>query len=301
MRVVEIEEVLPGKKKTIRLHHICDTHLGAPDVDERALRERVELIRKDPNARWTFGGDGGDLIKFSDRRYQPDELHHRYRQATDIRYATMEHMLEVFSPIKEKCWGLCDGNHERKYDELNGGKFGCELACNLGIPDRWVDYRGFIHVQFALTKTQRLPVLLDLQHGWQAGRRPGGPHNQAELELGFTEADIVLRGHSHTPLAHAFVTLGVSSGKAQKVRRRTRYVVNGGTWRLGYRDGLRPVNGDRLSEVEGSLWSERKGFRPAPIGGPVLIIKLLGAGPSGPAMLEMAAVENLIDEETLGI
>lgn len=95
MRVVEIEESLPGKKKAIRLHHICDTHLGAPDVDEKALKERVALIEGDPNARWTFGGDGGDLIKFSDRRYQPDELHHRYRQATDMRYATMEHLLEV--------------------------------------------------------------------------------------------------------------------------------------------------------------------------------------------------------------
>lgn len=301
MRVVEIEESLPGKKKAIRLHHICDTHLGAPDVDEKALKERVALIEGDPNARWTFGGDGGDLIKFSDRRYQPDELHHRYRQATDMRYATMEHLLEVFTPIKDKCWGLCDGNHERKFDEVNGGKFGCELACNLGVPDRWVDYRGFISVNLHLTKTQRLPMLIDLQHGWQAGRRTGAPQNQAELELGFTEADIVLRGHSHAPFAHPFVTLGVSSGMRARVRRRTRYVVNGGCWRLGYRDNLPPVNGDRLSEVEGSLWAERKGYRPSPIGGPVLVIRPQVASPNGPAMLEMAAVENLIDAETLGL
>lgn len=301
MRVVEIQESLPGKKKRINLHHVCDTHLGAPDVDEKALKERVALIESDPQARWTFGGDGGDLIRFSDRRYQPDELHWRYRQATDMRYATMEHLLEIFSPIKDKCWGLCDGNHERKLDEVNGGKFGCELACNLGIPDRWVDYRGFINVEIQLTKTQRLPLLIDLQHGWQAGRRSGAPQNQAELELGFTEADIVLRGHSHSPFAQPFVTLGVSSGKRARVRRRTRYVVNGGSWRLGYRDNLKPVNGDRLSEVEGSLWAERKGYRPSPIGGPVLVIRPQVARDNEPAVLEMAAVENLIDAETLGL
>jgi len=301
MRVVDITEILPGAKKRINLHHICDTHLGAPDVDEEALRHRVSLIDKDPNGRWTFGGDGGDLIKFSDRRYQPDELHHRYRQATDMRYATMEHMLEVFSPIKDKCWGICDGNHERKYDEFNGGKFGCEFACNLGIPNRWVDYRGFIRVEIQMTKTQRTPLLLDLQHGWQAGRRVGSPHNQAELELGFTEADVVLRGHSHSPFAQPFVTLGVSGGKAQRVRRRTRYVVNGGTWRLGYRDGLASVDPDRLSEVEGSLWAERKGYRPSPVGGPVLVILPHGGQRDKPATLEMAAIENLVNEETLGL
>jgi len=301
MRIVEITERLPGEKKRINLHHLTDLHVGAPDFAEREFKQRVELIRADPNGRWTFGGDGGDLIRFSDRRYKPDELHWRYRQATDMRYATMDHLLELLAPIKDRCWGLCDGNHEEKYDTHYGGKFGCELACNLGVPDKWVDYRGFISVTCQLTKTQRLPLLIDLQHGWQAGRRTGAPVNQAELELGFTEADIVLRGHSHSPFAQPFVTLGVSSGNKASVRRRTRYVVNGGAWRLGYRDGLKPVDGDRLSEVEGSLWAERKGYRPSPVGGPVLIIRPQLGKRDEPAMLEMAAVENLVDAETLGL
>ena len=56
MRVARITETL-NANDTYRIWPISDTHLGAADVDEELLREHVEMIRQDKNARVIFLGD----------------------------------------------------------------------------------------------------------------------------------------------------------------------------------------------------------------------------------------------------
>ncbi len=309
MRIVRIEETIPGGAK-IRLHHLTDLHTGAPDFDEDAFKQRVKLIEEDDWARWTHGGDGGDLIRFNDRRYQPTELHPRYRNATDIRYASLEHQQELLAPIIDKCWGIADGNHEKKLNDHYGGNFGVELSVNLGKPRLWVGYRGFVYVQFQKANSQRrLAQLIDLQHGWQAGRSSGSFYNQAEKEIGMTEADIVLRGHSHKPNGAIFATLGLNSTRTRIVKRH-RTCVNGGSWRHGYRDNLAAVDPNRLSEVEGDMWQETKGFRAELTGGPVIVLHFEWGG-SKPratspverdsAVITHSLVKGDITADTLGL
>lgn len=312
MRIVRVEETVT-QNGVLRLHHLSDLHLGAPDLDEEALKSRVELIRRDKDSRWTMGGDGGDLIRHSDRRYSPTELDMRYRLATDVRQATKEHLVEILEPIADKCWGWADGNHERAMDEHNGGHFGVEVCCELGIESKFVGYNGFVHVVVNMGKsTTRLGQLLDLQHGWQAGRLKGGPMVQAERELGMTEADVVLRGHNHSPMGHTFMTKGVTHGNGvSRVVLRPRSVLNGGTWRRGFRDGLAPVNPKKISEVEGDLWHETKGFRAEPLGGPVLVMRFDGGesarlrkeklSMTRPANVTHTILSGHIDESALGL
>jgi len=298
MRVVRVGEPIKSGG-TIRLHHLTDLHVGAPDFAEPEFRARVSLIADDPGARWTMGGDAGDLIRHSDKRYSPTELHERYRLATDLVLATQEHLVELLAPIASKCWGWADGNHERTVDRAYGGHFGAEITTMLGIQGRFVGYRGFVEVRFAIN-TVRLPLLIDLQHGWQAGRLKGAPLVQAERELGTSTADVVLRGHNHQPLGHPFVTLDLTGGGKGSVVRRHRSVINGGTWRLGYRDDLAPINPRKLSEVEGDLWSETKGFRAEPLGGPVLALRVV-KGDGAPSGIEHSIISGEINARTLGL
>lgn len=300
MRLVRLDERVPHGG-TIQLHHVTDLHVGAPDFDEGAFLERRSLIEADPYARWVFGGDGGDLIRHTDRRYSITELEQRYRLATDMRQATREHLRELFGPIADKCIGYADGNHERVMDNAYGGKLGVEVCCDLGIESRYVGYRGFVHVGFTVGKRgARLSQLIDLQHGWQAGRTKGAPMVAAERELGVSEADILLRGHSHQPSAHTFATLGINSSR-DRIVKRMRTVVNGGTWRHGYRDDLAPVNRHRLSEVEGDLWHETKGFRAEPLGGPVLVLHFDQGSSARSAGVEHTLISGRIDASTLGL
>ncbi|MBI3936435.1 MAG: hypothetical protein HY323_05615 [Betaproteobacteria bacterium] len=307
MRIVRIAERVPHQG-VIRLHHLTDLHAGAPDFAEAEFLERRALIEADPWARWTMGGDGGDLIRHSDPRYELTSLHPRYRQATDIRYTTREHLVELFQPIKDKCWGWADGNHERQLDKFYGGKFGVEVCCDLGLESRYLGYRGFAAVSVTVgQRDAHMGLLIDLQHGWQAGRLKGAFLVQAERELGMTDADVVLRGHNHQPAGRVFATLGVTHpGRGPgRVVKRMRTVINGGSWRAGYRDDLAPVDPSRLGEVEGDLWSETKGYRLEPIGGPVLILRFdqgytsrRGYRPCG---VEHTLVEGRIDAQNLGL
>ena len=269
MRIVRVEETVQNQGH-INLHHLTDLHLGAPDFVEEAFRERVKMIEDDPWSRWTMGGDVGDLIKHNDRRYAVSELAPRYRQATDIVLATQQHAVELLKPIADKCVGWSDGNHEKKVDDTFGGHFGPEMCTRLGIERRFVDYRGFVYLSYKIMpRGAYVSQLIDLQHGWQAGRSDGAFVNQCRVELGMTTADIVLRGHNHKPASHTFVTLDVNNN-GNKIIQRPRTVVNGGCWRTGYRDNLAAVSAESLHETERSMWSETKGFRIEPVGGPVL-------------------------------
>src|SRR5262249_45102188 len=150
--------------------------------------ERRRLIEDDPQARWVMGGDAGDLIRHNDPRYEVSSLDKRYRTATDIRYATREHLAELFEPIKDKCWAWADGNHENKLNKFYGGNFGVEVCCDLGLEDKYVGYRGFARILCTVGGRKAvLPLLVDVQHGWQIGRLKGAFLVQAEREIGMTE------------------------------------------------------------------------------------------------------------------
>lgn len=274
MRVVSLKEAVPRGGR-INFHHLTDLHVGAPDLAEQELRDRIELIRRDPCARWGMGGDSGELINHNDPRYEPSSIHPRYRQATDLRGATKEHLVELFEPITGKCWYWADGNHERTVDKWFGGHFGVETCCELGIEARYVDYRGLVRIVLEAAGGARLGLLIDVQHGWQTGRLKGAPHVQAERELGMTDADIVVRGHNHSPMAHQFQTLGAThpgrTGRARIVER-TRTVINGGCWRKGY-IVHEPINPRKISETEKASWAETKGYRVEALGGPVVVLR----------------------------
>ena len=311
MRLVTHQEKVQHRG-ILRLHHLTDLHCGRPDFAEDELRERIELIRLDSQSRWTFGGDAGELIRHNDRRYLPSSIAPRYRQATDLRAATREHVFELLEPIKGKCWGWCDGNHERHYDREYGGVFGVEACCDLGIENRYLGYRGFIKVQVETgSRKANLPVLIDIQHGWQQGRLKGAPLVQAERELGTTEADVVLRGHNHQPGGWVFQTLGVSGGGKGQIVTRQRSLVNGGSWTHGFLE-RGAVNKAKLSEIEVDLWTETKGYRSEPVGGPVLVLRFLQghsttADETHPAPNRKAAgiehtiVSGRIDQDTIGV
>lgn len=315
MRVLHIEEKV-STRNPIRLHHITDTHVGAPDLAEEELKYRIQLIKQDPYARWTMGGDGGELISHNDRRYEPAGIAPRYRQATDIRLATQEHLLELFEPIWDKLWAWGDGNHEHAMDKHFGGHFSPELLAQVKQHYKYAEERSFVHITFKVTKTQKLTQVIDLQHG--QGRGGGRTKSTfalwAEREMSYTTADILLRGHTHNPNEHTWIAHSVSRSDLMP-RRIPRTAINGGCWKLGYAENTAPVNARKLSETEKSIWAERRGFRPERIGGSVLCLWFkMGSGPvvrntdpSKPSTrskhgeVRHSVIQGDITEETLGL
>jgi hypothetical protein len=114
MTRIAVTEVACGSATTEhRFHYLTDTHVGARDHAGDALRERIEEIRKDPNALWGGGGDYGDFIVPGDKRFVPDilddEARHFAHRLPDL---YLDRMQKLFAPIVDKCLFLGVGNHE---------------------------------------------------------------------------------------------------------------------------------------------------------------------------------------------
>jgi hypothetical protein len=254
MRVVQVtERFATGQKFT--LWPISDTHLGAADTDEALLRRHVAQIKDDPAARVIFLGDVGDLIDWRDARFHPGMLPQRYLDASQaeggIPSETVAHALEIFEPIRKQIWAWFSGNHERTVRRKTDREIGSEIAAQLGAP--YMGYTGFVRVRWVREGRGDHAdawTLIDCHHGYQGGRRSGAKVNEMELDLGKSDADIILRGHSHDRLAHKFNC--VRAGKDQ-ARDWTRVVGHMGTYKLGRIDS----DNDSVHDT----WEETRGFR----------------------------------------
>lgn len=274
MRVVRIREKYKAGDE-FTLWPISDTHLGAADTDEDALRRHVAEIQADPMARWIFLGDVGDLIDHRDKRFHPGMWPQRYQDAMfaegGIPTEVVEHAVEIFAPIRDKCWVWLSGNHERTIRNRYDREIGSEIAGRLGV--EYLGYGGFLKVDFSYVNQSPSskgetysPLIFDLHHGWQGGRRSGAKVNSMELDLGMSDADIILRGHSHDKVAHRFDSFQIGAKYALNW---PRIVAHCGTYKLGRTD--HPKNGE-LHDT----WEVTRGFRnkaSTSLGPPLIDIK----------------------------
>lgn len=280
MRVIRTTREVPGVHSTWTFHHLTDLHVGAKGHAREALKARVQEIADDPFALWGGGGDYGDLINATDKRFQadmlPDDYHNVMGRIVD---KSLEDVTALFAPIASKCIFLGDGNHERTIGIKYHRGFTAELARRLDL-DRYVlGYRGWSVVQFQ-AGTRRVPVKFFQYHGWSGGRLKGRKALQAERDIGAFDADIICLGHDHQPDAQLYYTMTLRPSTFVPYKR-PRVVINGGAW-VGETEVERERSGDDpLSTSHDAQWAVTKNFRPEGIGGPTLVIDLdMGQGKS---------------------
>lgn len=259
MRVIQVDEKFNAKDPhSIRLWPIGDTHLGAIDVDEDTLKQHLDEIANDPYARIIFMGDIGDLITHRDRRWQAGMWPQRYVDAMHaeggVASETVAHATELFEPVRDKIWAWLSGNHERTVRHHTDREIGSEICQALKISDRYLGWGGFVRVRWQRSTSKGGPeavTVFDVQHGWQAGRRPGAKLNALELELSCSDADVILRGHSHERVAQIIGSLRVTQTRVQDW---PRVVAHTGTYKRGW-------SATGMSDEDHSTWEETKGFR----------------------------------------
>lgn len=268
MRLVHTDQTFSAGDK-FRYFPISDIHVGPDECDEGRLRELIQEIRNDPSALWSHGGDAGDLITPKDPRFEGRGINARY-PANRIPDATIEHCVELFAPIADKClfWGI--GNHEFTIHKHYDRGIGAETAARLGIPERYIGYRGFCGIRFRYDKGSTSSTLwIDYHHGWQGGRLYGAQLVEAERVLGHSPANIIVRGHSHKRSAQVFQWM-VPSDKTIRFEKRVVAITGTFARSMQIHKGVDP---DRLSLVEDDTWADRKGFRPQdPLGPPEIVI-----------------------------
>ena len=122
MKLIDKEVIVESESDVFTLFPIGDVHIGAKNCAESHLRRYIEHIKNTPLSAWVGGGDYCDCItpqdvKRFDFRALPDWLFKG--QATniqdmlsDIALQQRQRFVEMVDPIKDKCLGLVEGNHE---------------------------------------------------------------------------------------------------------------------------------------------------------------------------------------------
>jgi UDP-2,3-diacylglucosamine pyrophosphatase LpxH len=255
MRVVRKTERYKAGQ-TFTIWPIGDTHLGAIDTNESLLKEHLKKIEEDPNARIIFMGDVGDCITHRDPRFGAGMWTQRYLQAAfeegGIPTEVVNHAYELFKPVREKIWVWLSGNHEKTIRKHTDREIGSEIAGALQIP--YLAYNGFLRVSWKRETSKasaEFSTTFDLAHGWQGGRRSGAKLNQMELELAESDADIILRGHSHDRVAQIVPSLSIGTNN---VKEWNRIIAHTGTYKVGRVDN---ISGDEVH----TTWEETRGFK----------------------------------------
>lgn len=222
----------------IRIIPFADLHIGSAKCNLTLIKEQVEKVRKDKN---TYAIIVGDLINNSTKNSVGDVFSEKLSPMEQ-----MEVACDIFEPIKDKIIAITAGNHERRSYKYDGVDLTAFFAMKLGL-EKVYDYVApmvFISVGFDAHKRCSNVYAMYITHGDGAnGRLVGGKANSLERRGNIIDADIIVVGHTHTPMTFKESHISVNRNAKTCMEVETTFVNCGATLDYeGYAElyGMRP-------------------------------------------------------------
>lgn len=164
-------------------------------------------IAADPTAYWVGGGDYIEAISPIDvRRFdfrnlaewllegKPEEI---AANLSGLATTQLFRFVDIVEPIKDKCLGLIEGNHENTIMRRYNLNIHTSMVNMLDVEDLTDECLLRLRLKRAKTNSTRT-VFVYMQHGWGAGRTASAEVlHLTRLRDEWEIADVVLRGHSH--------------------------------------------------------------------------------------------------------
>ena len=242
MEIIEHRVLVSSRSEIFRLYFLGDVHLGKINCAEKHFKKMVNKIDKDPLAMWVGGGDFLDCITPRDPRWDqecvaPWIMENRIARR-DVVKRQMKELKTILRPIKEKCVGLIEGNHEYAIRKHYDRDVQMQLAEFIDAPD--LTDCAFIRFRFVRDKSIAT-VVLYICHGNGGGRTAGAEPNHLTRMIADKDVDIAARGHSHTyctlpPNSRMFIPRKGQLPKNACLERTVR-ALNWGTYVLSYAKG----------------------------------------------------------------
>jgi hypothetical protein len=253
MRV--IKKIVDFSSKTDKYWYIVplgDLHLGNNNCDLDLFKKSIEFIKNEKRCLWLGMGDYCDAVTAKDKRFDPKSIDPDF-PTPDVQYRGIEKML---MPIKDKCIGLLDGNHDYQHWLEHGHNYVDTMAYNLGTSYLTMD--AYIRLAFRRkTADSCCSRVIDIyaHHGWSTARSDGAKVNRIEdLALIFPNLDLYLMGHVHL-LGSSPSKYQLSVDEGMNIVQKKENFVFTGSFLKGYVDG-------NVSYVE------RKTYAPTALGSP---------------------------------
>lgn len=255
MEIINVE--IPYKMSdTIKIYAIGDEHIGTKHCDEEALIAKVEEIGKEPNAYWIGMGDKCECITPKDKRWSYGAIPN-WLSIDNIARCQEDRYTEIFYPIRKKCLGLLEGNHEVSIRDYNHDDVHSNICKNLGVPS--LGYSAFLRVKLKRKNSGEYRIITGfVTHGSGGGVTKGSKISRLNRIMDDFEADFYAHGHTHEIITDEKPRLGLSSHGNFVAKVKVGAMT--GCWFRTYTEGLR------------ASYGERKNYPPSMIGCPVFVI-----------------------------
>jgi len=254
MEVIEYRVKFRSRKDEFRIYPLGDIHLGTKHCNEKKIRSLVDEIKNDPHALWIGMGDYAELITPKDPRWDVDVIAD-WVERSNVAESQRKRALGLFSPIKDKCIGLLEGNHEVSIRLHNYQDIYLDLCRDLDVTP--LGFSAFVYFKFH--RGRNIHSFKGVfRHGAGAPQTEGGIiMNLKKLMDGF-EADLYCQGHVHAIKTNTIPILTLND--ALKIKARRRVGAISGSWFETYTQGVR------------ASYAEIKGYSPNAIGCPHFVI-----------------------------
>jgi predicted phosphodiesterase len=243
----------------IEIHPMADLHIGDPQSDYKSILERIEYIRKTPNAYCILDGDLMDTAIASSigdtysANLQPMEQ--------------LKQCVKIFEPIKDKILAVLPGNHENRVYKSDGIDLTEVMCSQLGIPGRYSPTTALLFIRFGRQSSNRhnRPFLYTayVTHGSGGGRKEGGKVNRLADLASIVDADIYIHAHTHLPLIfkESFFRVSGSNSSvalADKLFVNTAASLNYGGYgdRMGYKPASKKSPVIYLDGLKHDMWAK---------------------------------------------
>jgi len=212
------------KNAEFSFYDIADIHFLNRGCSKIHVKKDVDRIQKDPLAYFAIGGDYGDFINVSDKRFDASafDTELKVNDLNILGSKIVELMREYYSPISDRCIGVLWGNHDKKYLSIKSQETIHNEVCDqLNAPN--MGYSGFVDIYFVhnprMPKPSKLIIAFNppekftaklrifIHHGSGAANTAGGKINRLKAFVDMVDADLVMMGHVHEQMAKQFLRL----------------------------------------------------------------------------------------------
>ena len=240
------------------LYFIGDIHYTNIGCDKIALARDITKIKKNPLARWIGMGDYDEYITYGDPRFDPTSFtkDERIDFLKSMGEKQTRKIVSVLEPIKDKCIGIGEGNHELEYRKRHDHDPAASIAARLGA--KFLTYEALTRIYVSGPDgRKRYSIVIYTHHGWGGGETPGAGLNRMSRLVINWDADIYVTGHDHKLATAVTPRLGISI--KGKFTDRPVALIQSGTYLKTKQPGIQG-------------YEVKKGHKPNPIGCSEMVI-----------------------------
>ena len=195
MKAIKVN--LPRNIETAEIHTFADLHIGDVHCDLKAIADRIEAVKNNPNAYVILNGD---IMNNATKTSVSD----CYAEAIPP-MEQMQRFVELFEPIKDRIIAITSGNHENRTYIKEGIDITYMCAKQLGVENRYSKTGAIIYLRVGdrpkkTHPNQQICYMIYCTHGSGGGRKEGAKVIRMADMANIIDADIYIHSHTHLPV-----------------------------------------------------------------------------------------------------